>query len=82
MIKGTINIPDYYGKIESIESHLQNGAIVVNKSSGQRFIVIGANYVTTGFYAKILVYKIQRKGGTYIRQIDSVLLKKYYWKAV
>ena len=82
MIKGTIAINDFYGRIVSIDGILQNGDIVVNKSTGQQFVVIGANYVKSGFYAHLLVYSIKRKNGTYVRMIDNGAIKKYYWKAV
>ena len=82
MIKGTIAINDFYGRIESISAPLQNGSIIVNKSSGQQFIVVGANYVANGFYAKLLVYTIQRKGGVFLRKVDNGTIKKYYWRVV
>ena len=82
MIKGTINTQDFYGKIESIESTLPVGSVLVNKASGQRFIVESTNQLVTGFYAKVTMYSVRRIAGTYTRFIDSNLLKKLYWKVV
>lgn len=82
MIKGTINTPDFYGKIESIEGTLPAGSVLVNKASGQRFKIESTNQLVTGFYAKVTMYSIRRIAGTYTRFIDGDLLKKLYWKAV
>lgn len=82
MLKGTINTPDFYSRIESIETTLPVGTIIVNKASGQRFKIESVNKLVTGFYAKITVYSARRIGGTYTRFIDADILKKRYWKVV
>lgn len=82
MLKGTINTPDFYGRIESIEKTLSVGTILVNKASGQKFIIESVSKMVTGFYAKLTMYSIRRTNGTYTRFIDSDILKKRYWKVV
>ena len=82
MIKGTINTPDFYGKIESIESQISVsvGDTLVNKASGVRFIVNTITVTKDKNKNLELTYSITRKHGMYMRTIPYETLKYYYWK--
>ena len=81
MTHGTINVPNYYGQVKSIDwlLDLHIGSRIVNKRTGAIYQILSISVMIDKGIIRQKFYRIQKDGATITKDFTFRQISQWFW---